>query len=86
MPSEPILVPVTQEIAERYWEGTPPYSFRGIAAVLEGEPIGIAGLFRAYGKMWAFSGFKPALRPYRKVRVKAVKKLVSLLDALPCSV
>lgn len=77
---------MTQELAERYFEGQPPYSFRGFAAVIGGEPVGIAGVFRAYGRMWAFSGMKEDLRPYRKARVKAVRKLVSLLDSMPCPV
>ena len=86
MSSEPDIVPATQELAEAYWNGQPPFSFRGFAAVIEGEPVGFAGVFRAYGKMWAFSGMKPPLRPYRKARVKAVRKLVSLLDSMPCPV
>ena len=86
MSSEPEIVPATQQLAEAYFGGQPPYSFRGFAAVLDGQPVGLAGVFRAYGKMWAFSGVKPPLRPYRKARVKGLKKLVSLLDSMPCPV
>lgn len=86
MPSDIAIVPATQELADRYWQGRPPYSFRGYVAVRSGEPLGFAGVFRAYGRLWVFSGFSPELRPHRKVRVAGVRKLVSLLDGLPCPV
>lgn len=86
MPSDIAIVPATQALARAYWGGAPPYSFRGYAAVRGTEPLGFAGVFRAYGRLWAFSGFRPELRPYRKVRVAGVRKLVSLLDELPCPV
>ena len=81
-----MIVPATQVLAEEYWAGRPGYSFRGYVAVLDGAPIGAAGIFRALGKMWAFSEMAPAMRPFKKTRVRAVQKLVLLLDSMPCSV
>ena len=86
MSSDPVIVPASQQLAEDYFGGRPPYSFRGFVSIQDGKATGVTGVFRAYGRMWAFSGMKEPLRPYRKARVQAVKTLVQLLDALPCPV
>lgn len=79
-------MPATQALAEQYWGGRPPFSFRGFMAVLDGAPVGVAGTHRALGRVWAFSDFKEALRPFRKTRVVAVRLMLKLLDSFPCPV
>ncbi len=80
MPSEPVIACATQSLARAYWGGDPPFSFRGYVALLDGEVVGVGGLYRMCGRLWLFSGFRPELRPYRKTRAKAVRMLLQLAD------
>jgi hypothetical protein len=86
MRSEPIIACATQSLARAYWGGDPPFSFRGYVALLDGEVVGVGGLYRMHDRMWIFSGFKPELAPYRKVRAKAVRMLLQLADNYPTPV
>jgi len=86
MANNPRIVPAAQDTAERYWGGSPPFSFKGYAAVIDDEPVGVGGVYRAYGRVWAFSEFKDELRPFKKLRARAVRMLVSLMDAQPAPV
>lgn len=81
MPSEtPEIVPATQALAREYWGGDPPFSFRGYVAVLGGVVVGVGGVYRMGGRLWAFSKGKPELAPFIKTRAKAVRVLVQLMD------
>jgi len=70
---EPTFVPITQKLAEAYFEGRPPFGFKGYAAVLEDEVVGVGGVFRWEGLPIAFSQMKDGMRPYKKARAKAAR-------------
>lgn len=81
MSSEPVIVPATQAYADAYFNGRPPLGFRGYVALLDGEVIGVGGLFREFGVPIVFSQMKPPMRPFRKACARAVRLLVELMDS-----
>jgi hypothetical protein len=86
MPSEIEFVTATQKLAEQYFGGRPPYGFRGYIALLDGEPVGIGGLFMWDGIPVVFTQMKDPMRPFIKARAKAVRLMVGFMDTLKVSV
>ena len=80
--SEPILRKATAADAQAFYGKPHPYTFIGYVAELDGEIIGIAGVFFDGGKRVAFSDLKPEVRKYRKFMVKTLKILAELFDSL----
>jgi hypothetical protein len=80
MQSRPVIVCATQDFAREFWGGDPPFSFRGYVALLGREVVGVGGVYRMGGRLWLFSGYLPDLAPYRKVKAKAVRLLIQLVD------
>lgn len=80
--SEPVFVLATQELAERYYGQRPPYGFRGYAALLDGEPIALGGLYRDGLLLLAFTEMKEPMRRFRKARARAVRLMVDLMDSV----
>ena len=63
-----------------FWDGKPPYSFRGLAALHEGEVVAIGGVYFAGDRFWAFSGLKTE-RMSRRMRVLGIRAMVGYMDA-----
>lgn len=76
------FVPATQELAERYFGGTPSYGFRGYAFLLDGDVVGLGGLFWYEGWPIVFSQIKDSMRAKRKDCARAVRLLMNFLDDL----
>lgn len=86
MRNEPVFVEATQSLVERYYGARPPISFRGYVAVLDGEPIGVGGVYRTGGLWVAFSEMKDEMRPFVKARARAARLLVNFADRLGVTV
>lgn len=69
------FLPATRDLAERYYGRSPPFTFRGYVAVLEGEPVGVGGIFYHGDMPIAFSEMKDEMRPRLKDRARAVRVL-----------
>lgn len=82
MPSEIQFTHATQKLAEQYFGGVPPYGFRGYIALLDGEPVGVGGLFVWEGVPIVFTQMKDPMRPHKKACAKAVRLMVQFMDGL----
>jgi len=73
------FAPVTQELAERFYGGPAPWSFQGHVALLDGEPVGLGGIFYCNGHAFAFTEMKDALRARKRDKARCVRVLEPLL-------
>ena len=81
------FVPATQSLAEEYFAGgRPPYGFRGYAALLDGEVVGLGGVYWSHGAPVLFSQAKNPLRRDRKACARGARLLQSYLDTIPFEV
>lgn len=80
--SEPTFRPATAADAVAYFGGPPKLSFRGFVAELDGEIIGIGGVYYDNGVPIAFSEMREPMRRYRKARAKACRILTRFFDQL----
>ena len=69
------------EDVDRYYGERPATTLKAVVILLDGEPVGIAGLSRERDRMRAFSEFKPELEPHLKSMtvlraVKAVQRMI----------
>lgn len=63
--------------------GTPAkMSFRGFVAELDGEVVGIGGVYYDNGVPIAFSEMRPPMRKYKKAMAKACRILTRFFDQL----
>ena len=60
----------TQKDVEAFYGGKPLKSMRAFVAVLDGQPIGIGGIFREEHMHVVFSEMKPEMRKYKKAILK----------------
>lgn len=74
--------PATAEDARTFYGGAPKMSFRGFVAELDGELVGLGGVYYQNGVPIAFTEIRPAMRPYRKAIAKGCRMIVKLLDDL----
>lgn len=81
------MITVQQANAEnlfRYYGRTPPYTLSGLVYFegdrLTGEPVAVAGVYRAHGYKIVFSDLKPAARKYKKMIYRAAKDFISGID------
>lgn len=79
---DPILRRATYKDAVAYYGQTPPFSFDGFAADLDGEVIAIGGVYYHEGGAIAFSDLKPAIRNHKRFMVLACKMLTKMFDEL----
>ena len=86
MSSRPVLRPATAKDAVAFYGKTPPFSFRGFVADLDGEVVGICGVYYEKHRPVAFSEMRDAMRPYKKEIAKACRMLMQLLNQLGGSV
>lgn len=67
----------TQENVEQYLGCAPMFSLRGIVAFSDDRPIGIGGVYRENGFLFAFSEIRPEGHKYKKHILKAAKIVVA---------
>ena len=72
----------TAQDARKFYGQDPVYSFRGIAAELNGDIVGLGGLYFEDGKPVVFSEIRDAMRPHKKAIAKATRMLMQMLDDL----
>lgn len=72
------IVPATPQLAEAFYGRPAPHSFRGWAAVRDGRPMGIAGIYIADGELVVFSDFAEGLD--RRTMVRGVHIIRQMLD------
>jgi hypothetical protein len=72
--------PATGDDAMRYYGKQPPFSFRGFVGEEDGEILGIGGVYRYGGMMWAFCEISEAGRSKRKSIMKVAHKVMELID------
>lgn len=80
--SEPNIRTATAQDAAAFFGKAPDYSFRGYVADLEGEIVGIGGVFYYDGLAVAFSEMREPMRKHKKSIVKACRILTELFDKL----
>ena len=69
-----------QSDVDSFYKGLTPYTISdGIAAVNDGEVIGIGGTYQSGGFRMVFCDIKPEARKFRKATVKAAKMLIAAL-------
>lgn len=57
---------------------------RAFVAVLNGQPIAVAGLAYERGRpAYLFSDMKPAMRPYRRAIVRGARAMLAAMPRLP---
>lgn len=67
------IVPATPELVEAFFGKPPAFTFRGHAAVIDGEVLGLGGISYVGGRPVAFSDWKPELG--RKDRARCFRFL-----------
>ena len=70
--------PATQQAAEEYFAGKPPFGFRGYVAELDGKPVGVGGIFYWGGLPVVFSQMKDELRAHKRAKAKAARLLQNM--------
>lgn len=83
MPSDITFRQATQALAENYYGGTPPAGFRGWVALRGEDVVGVGGVQRVAGALFAFSERKPEMARDKRACAKATRLLVEYLDSLP---
>jgi len=74
------IVPATPDLARAYYGKEPPWTFQGYAAVMDGKPVGLAGVYREGVHLVAFFDAAPALRASKRVAVQGRRLLRKLMD------
>ncbi len=73
------IVPATTEIVKKFYGETPPKTVHAIAAVRDGEILGIAGIF-SIGMAWMmFSDMKPEILADKRAMVRALRVIRKLV-------
>lgn len=79
----PRLRPATRKDIEAFY-GTVKWTFRAIVAELNGEVIGIGGVYYDGNKTVAFSSIKPELLRYKVTLVRGLKKIMDIVGPREC--
>lgn len=77
----PAIVPATPEILTRFYGQPQRCSVRALAAVLDGEPICIAGTCVQGGRKVMFADVRDEMRRYPKTGVRMAKKVMDGIRA-----
>ena len=77
--SDIIIKYATQDHAKEFY-GENRKTFKGYAALLNGNVVGIGGLCFEKDKMVLFSDMKKEMRPYKKTIVKCIKILGKMVE------
>lgn len=82
MTSEVVFRVATLEDAKQFFDGYPPVRLRGFVAELNGEVIGIGGVYYHGGVPVAFSDLKPEIRKHKKILAKGCRILCKFFEEL----
>lgn len=82
MSSSVLIRQATARDARAFYGRDPIYSFRGYAAELNGDIVGLGGVYFEDGKPVVFSEIRDAMRPHKKAIAKATRMLMRMLDDL----
>lgn len=74
------IVPATQELVAAYLGRPSPHTFKGYAAVRDGQPIGLAGIYREGSHLVAFSEVSGELKDHKRAMVEG-RRLVRQMMA-----
>ena len=80
--SEPVIRQATQADAVAFYGEPAKMSFRGFVAELDGEVVGIGGVYYDNGVAIAFSEMRPPMRKHKKAMAKACRMLTRFFDQL----
>jgi acetyl-CoA carboxylase carboxyltransferase component len=76
----PEIVPATPDLIKRFYGHAQPWTVRAFAAVLNGEPLCIAGVGYAEGQSVVFANVKPVMRErFKKTGVRLAKCVMQLV-------
>lgn len=73
--------PATALTVLAYYGGPAPFSLKGYVAMLDGQPVGIGGVYWLAGKPVAFSECKPEMETRLKDKARAVRLLKKNIKA-----
>jgi hypothetical protein len=70
----PAIVPATPDLLKRFYGDAPRRTVRALAAVLEGEPLCVAGIYRDGDRLVGFADMRPEMRErYRKTGMRMAR-------------
>jgi hypothetical protein len=79
----PTIVPATAEMIMRFTGEAPRHTVRALAAVLDGEPLAIAGVHCDGKRHIAFASVKPVMRErYRKTGLRMARQVIAMWRSL----
>ena len=78
-----ILRPATAADLKAFYGDKPRPTVRAIVGVVDGVPLGVAGISYERGQLMLFSDLKPEGRKYRKAIVKAARMVLEMAKGIP---
>lgn len=83
MPSKVELSFATQADVEEFYGAPSFYSCRAVIARIDGEPVGLAGVYRVDKNMVVFTDIREGMRSRKKDILRASKMVESIMDRYP---
>ena len=69
----------TAQDAYDFYGGTPPFSFKGVAAIKDGKVVGLGGIYREGNYLVAFTDMKDEMRESKKDVAKGCRMIHNLI-------
>jgi hypothetical protein len=79
MASKVVLSYATQSDVEEYYGKPSLYSCRAVIARIDGEPVGLGGVYRVNATMVVFTDIKEAMLPYKKDIIRASRMVLAII-------
>lgn len=80
---QPEFRPASAADLEAFYGHPPPYSMKAWVAVLDDQPIAVAGVAYVRGMPpRMFSDLKPSMRAYRKAIVKGARRMLGAMEGI----
>ena len=76
------FVPLTDDIAEKFWGTKPAVTIKAVVAIEDGEVIGVAGVYRIGLAYMLFSDVTPRFEVNKRNFVLGVRAVRKLIDSL----
>ena len=80
---EPVIRLATEDDIRAFY-GKVDWTFRAYVAELDGEVLGVGGIYYEDPYVVAFSSFKPEMRKFKKTMVRSVRKIMELVKDRSC--
>lgn len=77
---------LTPEIAQRFFGGSPKTTAKGFAALRDGEPLCIGGVYHSHDRTVVFANVKPEMRAYPIAGMKLARKVMEMVKSLGVTV